>query len=118
MSKESQALLSAFHSIIEHNSNNLYELLVNHKSRNPLLNLTEAEIEELNTISLNSQQMNVVYKGVIAMGEGIVFELLCIIDGVADVENTIPDLAIVDRETKNEIVNRFWHDEFIASLKD
>jgi len=118
MSKESQALLNAFHSIIEHNASELYDSLVKKKMRNPLVQLTERERKVLETISLTPNQMSVLHKGMIAMGEGIVFSLLCIIDGVADVESTIPALAIVDRETKKDIAEQFWHDEFIGLLKD
>ena len=107
MSKESQALLNAFHSIIEQNASELYDSLVKKNMQNPLVRLTERELKVLETISLTPNQMSVLHKGMIAMGEGIVFSLLCIIDGVADVERTIPDLAIVDRETKRTSLNSF-----------
>ena len=118
MSKESQALLKAFHSIIEQNVNDLSDLLVKRKTHNVLLKLTGEEFKILETISLTPRQVDVLRKGMLSMGQGIVFSLLCIFDGVADVEKAIPDLAIVDRNTKKDIAEQFWHDEFIGLLED
>jgi len=118
MSKESQALLNGFQSRIEQNVNDLADFLAKRKTQYPLLELTEDDYKVLETISLTPRQVGVLRKGLMAMGQGIVFSLLCIIDGVSYVEKAIPDLAIVDRNTRKDISEQFLHDEFIGLLKD
>jgi hypothetical protein len=119
MSKESQALLNEFNSVIKQIVNEYVDsLFVKRKTVQPLLQLTNDEIKVLETISLTPHQVNILRKGMLAMGQGIVFSLLCIIDGVTDVVNVIPDLAIIDRNTKQDIADQFLHDEFIGLLKE
>ena len=117
MSQESQALLNEFKFLIENTVKDTVEnLLINQEVNNPLLNLSDEELTILDSLSLTPQQIIVFRKVMMALGQRIVFNLLCIVDGVYDAQNIIPDLAIVDRATNKDITDQFWHDEFIETI--
>jgi len=118
MTKESQTLINEFHAVIKNIVYDTVEtLLVNREVNNPLIQLTEDELQDLMSMSLTPEQINVLRKAMMALGQSIVFNLLCIFDGVYDGENVIPDLAIVGRNTNRDIAEQFWHDEFIELLQ-
>lgn len=118
MSKESTALLNAIHSIINKKVNDMVDnLLFKGSFNSPSLKLTNDELRALENISLTPYQISAIRKVMLAIGQGIVFSLLCIIDGVSYVDE-IPDLALVNRNTKKDISEQFLHDEFIKLLPD
>jgi hypothetical protein len=119
MSKESKAILNEFHVVIEEVvKDTVDDLLIKREINTPLINLSKDESKDLESLSLTQAQIDVLRKGMIALGQSIVFNILCIIDGVYDAKNEIPDLAIVDRTTNKNIADQFLHDEFLGLLKN
>jgi hypothetical protein len=119
MSKESKALLKEFHSIVDYYAADLMIALKGRQGfENPLLRLDKDDLNSISSISLTIQQVKLLQRCMEAMGQGVVFSILSIIDGVADVDEKIPDLAIVNRQTKEEITDQFWHDQFVDLLSD
>jgi len=115
MTKASRALLLEFHRIIENDVSDMLSAVTNiHLTeRKGLLKLTNGEIEILRGINLSLEQQETLRLALVELSRGIVFGILAIVDGVAFPESEdIPDLALVDRETGNDIGDQFLHDEF------
>jgi hypothetical protein len=119
MTAESSALLKEFHFIINQHTLDMTDSLFGQQDiKNPLLHLSDDDISVIRIMSLNSHQKAILQKGMLALGQEIVFSILCVLDGVSDVTPAIPDLAIVIRETKKEISDSYLHDEFIELLDE
>ena len=118
MSKESKALMKELHSIIEHDIDDLVRCLQTKEGQIVKDELTEDDIKVLKTISLTTEQTSVVRKLARATGRLIVFGILTMIDGVSYVSTEIPDLALVNRETREDIADQFLHDEFVKQSGD
>ena len=118
MSKESNALMKTLHSMIEHDVDDLIKCLQTKEGQIVNDELTVQDINVLKAISLTSDQIIVVRKLAQATGRLIVFGMLTIIDGVSYVSTDIPDLALVNRDTRKDIADKFLHDEFIEQQKD
>jgi hypothetical protein len=118
MMKQSKALMRAFHSIIEKDVGKLINSL-HSGGTEYLTELTPQELETWKTISLTLQQSDVLRKAVESTGRLIVFGILSIIDGVSYVaDSDVPDLALVNRETREDIADQFLHDEFVEQRMD
>ncbi len=118
MSKASKAFLRELHTLINYDVSIAMEAitgskLIEHSDSVGLVGLSEKEIRALGNIHLTPEQVLALKKALIATGRGIVFGLLCIIDGVAYTESEdIPDLALVNRATGENLSDQFLHDEF------
>lgn len=114
MSTDSRAFLRELHTIIDELSPSFVDMLSAKKTiQNIPLLLEDEDINILKSISLTEQQADAIKKLAVSFGREVVFSLLCIIDGVADTKNEIPDLLIVNRQTMKEINEEFLHDEFV-----
>ncbi len=119
MSRESKALLMELHSIIREQASEMTDFFLSQQDpRNPLLHPNEIDIKELRKLSLTSRQKVILRQCMLALGRQIVFSTLSLIDGVSDVDTVIPDLSLVNHETKKEITDQFLHDEFIDLLDE
>ncbi len=119
MSKESKALMKAFHSHIDDDVDRLVRTLEAKGDPANLAALTDQEAKVLSSISLTKEQLSVIRKLARSAGRLTVFGILSIIDGVSyAVDESVPDLALVNRETKEDIADQFWHDEFIMQQED
>jgi|SRR3989304_1490312 len=108
MSKESKALMKAFHSLIDDDADKLVHSLESRGDPTNLAALTDREARVLSTISLTKEELSVIRKLARSTGRLTVFGILSIIDGVSyAVDESVPDLALVNRETKGTLQTSF-----------
>ena len=115
MSKESRALLTVVHRMINKDVSATLAAITDGPidEREALLKLGDEEIKLLRGIRFSSVQREALRQALMELSRGIVFGILCIIDGVAYTESEdIPDLALVDRDTGKNIADMLLHDEF------
>lgn len=119
MSKESKALMKSFHSLIDNDVEKFMRTLEGKADPTGLGDLTDQEARVLSNISLTQEQLIVIRKLAQSSSRLTVFGILSIIDGASyAVDESVPDLAIVNRQTKEDIADQFWHDEFIDQQED
>ena len=118
MSEVSKSLMRTFHSLIDHGVDGLIDCLETRKHESALDDFTDEDNRILETISLTNEQLGVVRKLAREAGKLTVFGILCVIDGVSYANMEIPDLALVNRETKEDIAEKFLHDEFVEQTAD
>jgi len=77
------------------------------------------ELAVLRGIRLKQAQANALEKLMIELGRSVAFDLLSMIDGVVYSEGEeLPDMALIDRATGQDIADGFLHDEFHAFAPD
>jgi hypothetical protein len=74
--------------------------------------LKQPDIETLQNALITPEQLNAFRATLREVGISTIFHFLCIIDGVSYTEEELPDLALVSRDTKENICEQFLHDEF------
>lgn len=115
MSKESQAFLRELHNKIDYWTTLTIDAVTGSESiiERGNLGISEEDVKALRKVQLTPEQVLALKKALTEMGRGVVFGLLCIIDGVAYTESEdIPDLALVNRATAEDLSDQFLHDEF------
>jgi len=114
MSEAGNALLRELHSLVLSDAHTLLQAI--QQGGKPLAGLTDDELTDLRSIHLTQAQTTALEKALVALGRGVIFGLLCIIDGVSYTHESIPDLALVSRETRQDISDGLLHDEFYDML--
>ena len=112
MSKECKALMLEIRQMIESIVAEFTDSLSDSKEVRGLdINQEDAEI--LKDTLLTTRQLSALKTVLEQMGIQTVFSLLCIVDGVTYTESEdIPDLALVNRATRENICEDFLHDAF------
>lgn len=120
MKSESQGFFKEIHRMIEDNANIFTEVILGQKpiSESFLGEFSQEEENILRSISLDKSQKDVLRQALRESERGIVFEIMCIIDGVHYTKEEIPDLAIINRSTQKEINQDFLHDEFYEAIEN
>jgi hypothetical protein len=118
MSQESQALLKTLDVSINRDASVVMQAITNHEQddHSVLPGLSKEDRRILRTIQLTAEQIAVLQKAFVEMGRQVIFDFLCMIDGVAYTPDDVPDLALVNRLTRADITDQFLHDEFYEVL--
>ncbi len=120
MADAGKSLCKEVHHTIKGSVKETLKMLTGEKEWDDLLlsKLTLEQVESLKKLQLTSIQICALGKVLTSMEESSFFHFMCIIDSVADTQEELPDLAIVDRETREDIFNQFLHDEFFEVFED
>lgn len=118
MSEESNELFYEIHRIIKDTANSIISDTFVSNQRDQLVDFDDEETKILQSISLDDDQIRVLKKAFVEMGDSVVFRILCIIDGVSYSPVNIPDLALIDRVSGMPISQGLLHEEFIEISPD
>ncbi len=117
MSKESAVFLREIHRLISSITDSVIGVF-DSSSDSDFVEFTEDEMQIITNMKLTDAQFRVIKKAISESQRSLIFNMLCMIDGVSYTNENIPDLAIVDRSTGEPINHDYLHDEFYEVLSE
>ncbi len=119
MSEQETAFLREIYSLTKSTVDDLNRLLFEKiPGETYTFRFTPDQLKILENLNLEPAEAELLKKALRIMAMKVVYDTLCVIDGIVYTEEKVGDLALIDRETGQNIADDFLYEAFVGVVID